>query len=64
MNRLRTQSGFTIVEMASAVLTITCLAVIYFVMVDSYKDRRMNEQAAKVLMQAALVQEQFFGNAH
>ncbi len=53
-------NGFTIVEMIFAVFTITCLAVIFFVMVNSYKDRRMSEQAAKVLMQATNAQEEFF----
>ncbi|MFC1833482.1 type II secretion system protein [Thermodesulfobacteriota bacterium] len=57
--RLRSEAGFTIVEMVFAVLIIGVLTVIYFTMINTYKDGRMSEQAAKVLVQAARVQEEF-----
>ncbi len=60
MNGRRRQSGFTVLELVFAVTIISLLAVIYFVMIDAYTERRMSEQAAKVLMQAARVQEKFF----
>lgn len=64
MNISISRKGFTAIEMVVAIGIITILAVIYFAMVDSYRDRRMNEQAAKVLMQAAKAQEEFFAKEH
>lgn len=60
MKETRSDSGFTIVEMVSAIAVIALLCTIYFFMIDSYRDRRMSEQAAKALMLAAKVQEKFF----
>lgn len=51
-------------EMIAVVAIISLLATIYFFVVESYKDRRMSEQAAKVLMQAARAQEEFFASEH
>lgn len=56
--------GFTVLEMISAVVMIAVLAVIYFLMVGSYKDRRMNELAAKCLRQAKEAQEEFFAKEY
>jgi len=53
-------AGFTVLEMAAAIATIAVLSTIYFFLMDSYKERRMSEQAAKVLMLAARVEEEFF----
>lgn len=58
------KAGFTILEMIIVVCTICVLIAIYYVMVDSYKDRRMSELAAKVLMQAARAQEDYFAKEH
>ena len=64
MNNSGSNAGVTVLEMTDAFAVISLLAGIYLVMVDSYKDRRMSEQAAKVLMQAALVQEEYFAKEH
>lgn len=64
MAKSRVDAGFTVVEMIAAVAIITALAVIYFIMVDSYNERRMSELSAKVLMQAAQVQEEYFAKQH
>lgn len=64
MKLSRSQSGFTGTEMVFAVLMIAVLAAIYFLMLDSYRDRRMSEQAAKVLMLSARAQEEFFAKEH
>jgi Tfp pilus assembly protein PilE len=60
MKVLRRESGLTVIEMISAVLIITVLITIYVTMVDSYKERRLSEQSAKVLRQAAQAEEKFF----
>lgn len=62
--RLRSDKGFTVVEMVFAVVMIAVMTGIYFVMVDRYKERRMSEQAAKVLMLAAKAQEEYFEKSH
>lgn len=64
MRILKSTKGFTTIEMVFAIVTIAILTSIYFFLVDSYKDRRMGEQAAKVLMHAARVQEEFFAREH
>lgn len=64
MNRLKSPEGFTIVEMVWAVGTIAILAAIYFVLLDSYRQASLSEQAAKVLMQGAEAQEEFFKKEH
>ncbi len=46
--------------MLAAVVIIMVLAVIYFLMEGSYRDRRMSEIAAKVLRQAAQAEEAYF----
>ena len=46
MNVSRSEGGFTILEMACAVAIIGVLAAIYFFLIDSYRERRMSEQAA------------------
>lgn len=56
------QAGFTVLEMAFAVVIIAVLSAIYFFLIDSYRERRMSEQAAKVLMLAARAQEEYFTN--
>lgn len=58
------QSGFALLEMVSAILIIAILSVIYFLMIDSYRERRMSEQAAKALMLAARAQEEYFAREH
>jgi len=60
----RTDAGFTIVEMVCAIAIIAILSGIYVFMTDSYRDRRMSEQAAKVLMLAAQAQEKYFARKH
>lgn len=60
MRSSKASAGFTVLEMAAAIAIIAVLATIYFFLMDSYKERRMSEQAAKVLMLAARVQEEFF----
>jgi len=64
VKRAHSAAGFTVLEMVCAVLIVTVLAVIYFLMMDSYKDRRSSEVAAKVLMQSARVEEEFFAKEH
>lgn len=64
MRVTESRAGFTIVEMIVAMCLICVLISIYYVMVDSYKDRRMSEVAAKVLMQAARAQEDYFTKEH
>lgn len=60
----RFASGLTSIEMVFAIMVIAIMAGIYLFLVDSYKNRRMSEQAAKVLTQAARVQEDFFAKEH
>ncbi len=57
------KAGFTVLEMAFAIVIIGVLSAIYFFLIDSYRERRMSEQAAKVLMLAARAQEDYFANA-
>ncbi|MFA6222342.1 MAG: prepilin-type N-terminal cleavage/methylation domain-containing protein [Desulfomonilaceae bacterium] len=57
-------AGFTILEMTTVILIISVLAVIYFLEIDSYRERRMSELAAKTLMLAAKAQEDFFASEH
>jgi prepilin-type N-terminal cleavage/methylation domain-containing protein len=64
MKKSGSQAGITVVEMMVAVAVICVLATVYFMMVDSYRHRRMSEQAAKVLMQAARAEEQYFAKEH
>lgn len=64
MRQVRSNGGFTIVEMVCAVAVIALLSAIYFYMIDSYRERRMSEQAAKVLMLAQKAQEDFFAKEH
>jgi Tfp pilus assembly protein PilE len=47
-----------------AIGTVAILSVIYFLLLDSYRERSMSEQAAKVLMQGAEAQEEFFKKEH
>jgi prepilin-type N-terminal cleavage/methylation domain-containing protein len=58
------QAGFTVLEMAFAIVIIALLSAIYFFLIDSYSERRMSEQAAKVLMLAAKAQEDYFAKEH
>lgn len=58
------QAGFTMLEMAFAIVIIAVLSAVYFFLVDSYRERRMSEQAAKVLMLAARAQEDYFAKEH
>ncbi len=60
----RSNAGFTLVEMTTVILIIVVLAVIYFLEIDSYRERRMSEMAAKTLMLAAKAQEDFFAREH
>lgn len=60
----RSQNGFTILEMVSAVLIIAVLSIIYFLLTDSYRERRMSEQAAKALMLSARAEEDYFAKEH
>jgi len=64
MTVTRSKAGFTIVEMIIAMSIICVLVAIYYFMVDSYKDRRMGELAAKVLMQAQRAEEEYFAKEH
>lgn len=61
---MRSTKGLTTVEMIFAIVAIAVLAGIYLFLVDSYKYRRMGEQAAKVLVLAAKAQEDFFAREH
>jgi prepilin-type N-terminal cleavage/methylation domain-containing protein len=58
------QRGLTLPELVFSVALIATLTTIYFLLVDSYSDQRLSEQAAKVLMQAAKAQEDFFAKEH
>ncbi len=60
----RSDAGFTVLEMVWAVAVIAIMSTIYFFMVDSYRERRLSEQAAKVLMFAARAEEEFFAKEH
>lgn len=64
MKRVRSETGFTVLELAFAIVIIAILSGIYFSFVDSYRTARIGEQAAKVLMLAARVQEEFFAKKH
>lgn len=64
MTYARSQKGFTVLEMVSAVVIVVGLAVTYFVMIGSYSDRRMNELAAKCLRQAKGAEEEFFAKEY
>lgn len=64
MKELKSEGGFTIVEMAVAVVTLGILSAIYLLMTEGYRERRMSEQAAKALMLAAKAQEEFFAKEH
>jgi prepilin-type N-terminal cleavage/methylation domain-containing protein len=64
MKDFKSQAGFTILEMVCAVGIVSILCGAYFLLVDSYRDRRMNEQAAKALMLAARAQEEYFTREH
>ena len=64
MRGSKAEAGFTVLEMAAAVAIIAALTTIYFFLMDSYRDRRMSEQATRVLMLAAKVQEDFFAKEH
>jgi len=64
MKTCRSQAGFTILEMVAAIVVIAILTGIYFFLIDSYSERRMSEQAAKVLVLAARAQEEFFAKEH
>jgi prepilin-type N-terminal cleavage/methylation domain-containing protein len=64
MKILRSKTGFTLLEMTTVILIIAVLAVIYFLEIDSYRERRMSELAAKTLMMAAKAQEDFFAHEH
>jgi prepilin-type N-terminal cleavage/methylation domain-containing protein len=57
-------AGFTILEMVFAIALIAALSTIYFFLIDSYRERRMSEQAARALMLAARAQEEFFAKEH
>jgi prepilin-type N-terminal cleavage/methylation domain-containing protein len=60
----RSAAGFTVLEMLTAVVVLGVLSAMYYVMVESYQERRMSEQAAKVLMLAARAQEEYFAKEH
>lgn len=64
MEQRQSPQGFTVVEMLFAITIIAMLMGIYFYFVNGYSNSRMNEQAARVLMQAAQVQEDFFKKEH
>jgi prepilin-type N-terminal cleavage/methylation domain-containing protein len=66
-DRMKTRcsaAGFTILEMVVSILIVAVLAGIYFIMIDSYSERRAGEQAAKVLIQAARAEEDYFAKQH
>jgi Tfp pilus assembly protein PilE len=60
----RREAGFTVLEMVWAVAVIAAMSAIYFFMVDSYRERSLSEQAARVLMLAARTQEEYFAKEH
>ena len=60
MKKAGPEAGFTVWELACAVVIIAILSGIYFSFADSYRTAKIGEQAAKVLMLAARVQEDFF----
>lgn len=64
MKSSRANAGFTILEMIFAIALIAVLSAMYFFLIDSYRERRMSEQAARVLMLAAKAQEDFFAKEH
>jgi prepilin-type N-terminal cleavage/methylation domain-containing protein len=64
MRLSKRSAGFTVIEMVTAVAIIATLSVICYVLVGSYREHRMSEQAAKVLMQAAEAQEAYFAKEH
>lgn len=64
MKSSRVDPGFTVLEMIFAIALIAVLSTIYFLLIDSYGERRMSEQAARVLMLAARAQEEFFAKEH
>jgi Tfp pilus assembly protein PilE len=64
MKLVRSKTGLTILEMTTVILIIALLSVSYFLEIDSYRERRMSELAAKTLMLAAKAQEDFFAREH
>jgi prepilin-type N-terminal cleavage/methylation domain-containing protein len=64
MKKVRSEAGFTVLELVFAIVIIAVLSGIYFSFMDSYRTARVGEQAAKVLMLAARVQEDFFAKQH
>ncbi|MBI5569703.1 MAG: prepilin-type N-terminal cleavage/methylation domain-containing protein [Desulfomonile tiedjei] len=60
MKASRSDRGFTVLEMVWALAVIAALGAIYFFFLESYKERRTGEQAAKVLMLAARAEEDYF----
>lgn len=64
MRKPKHQEGFTVIELLCAIAIIAVLSTIYFFLVNSYAERRMSEQAAKVLMLAARAEEEFFAKEH
>jgi prepilin-type N-terminal cleavage/methylation domain-containing protein len=64
MTMSRSQNGFTVLEMMWAVAVIAAMSAIYYFMVDSYRERSLSEQAARVLMLAARAQEEYFAKEH
>ncbi len=64
MRKVNSESGLTVVEVIFGLMMITLLSVVYYVLVESYKERRMSEKAAKALMLAAREQEEYFAKEH
>jgi len=64
MKTPRYQAGFTVLEMVCAIAIIAVLSAIYFFLINSYGERRMSEQAAKVLMLVARAEEEYFAKEH
>ncbi len=64
MNKSKSESGLTVVEVIFALGLITILSVVYYVLADSYKERRMSEKTAKALVLAAREEEDFFAKEH
>ena len=58
------KQGFTVLEMVWALAVIAALGTIYFFFLESYKERSMSEQAAKVLMLAARAEEEYLAKEH